>query len=150
MFLFAYVCRVKAANLALGVLAVGALLYEFSRARFLADIQVRVVSVQIKGPLSLGITFEFMNPSPVTASINTVYAAVNVNGYPVASFQDTNKFSISPGISRKTLLGNIDPIALLELGLGSLRSLKRPIVAKVDGYAIGGAIKFPFSQTVNV
>jgi hypothetical protein len=141
---------VKAVNVLLAVALGAGVLYELSRARFLADIKVRVVGCSITGPLSLNITLEFINPSNVSATINTIFANVNVNGYSIAAFNNTDAFQISQGISRKTLLGNIDPFNLISLGLSSLKSLRRPIVAKVDGYAIGGTIKFPFSQTVNV
>lgn len=140
----------KAVNVLLAVALGAGVLYELSRARFLADIKVRVVGCSITGPLSLNITLEFINPSNVSATINTIFANVNVNGYSIAAFNNTDAFQISQGISRKTLLGNIDPFNLISLGLSSLKSLRRPIVAKVDGYAIGGTIKFPFSQTVNV
>jgi hypothetical protein len=141
---------VKAANVLLGLGLGGIILYNLARARFIGDLQVRAIGAKIKSLYNIQLTLQFTNPSNVTATINTVTGILIFQGNAIADFAKNEKFTIPPGISTTQLDARIDLVGLIKLGFGSISGIKTPLVAKIQGFAISGAIRIPLNQTINI
>jgi hypothetical protein len=140
----------KAGNVLLGV-GIGAIvLYQLARARFIGDLQVRIAGAKIKSLYNIELLLQFINPSNVSVTVNSIYGNILFNGVSIAEFTRTAAFTIRPGISTSDLTARVDLPGLIRLGFASMSGIKTPLIVAVDGYAIAGALRVPIKQTIKL
>jgi len=140
----------KSGNILLGLGIGGVLLYQLARARFIGDLQVRITGAKIKSLYNIELKLQFINPSNVTVTVNSIYGNILFNSVSIAEFTRTNAFTISPGISTTDLTARVDLPGLIRLGFASMSGIKTPLTVQVDGYAIAGALRVPIQQTIKL